>query len=346
MKTASKIVCAVTVKLLAIILVSAQISVAPENRCTAYIPGDYSYPQSIEDEIIAREGGKIASPYTGEVFLSKRETDIEHIVARSEAHDSGLCSAPASVKRQFARDLANLTLASPSLNRYQKGAKDLAEWQPSQNVCWFAQTVVVVKAKYNLSMDRREAAAALQILNACGARPLCQFDDLADALNCHAGIEAPVAGLQDARSGCFPYANAYVTATMNVRERPLVNGRKLGTAPAGAYPVTGSVNGDNYCWIDIGDGWMADTGRVSGSKPATQTATRAQQSAAVQQSAKEQQPGLQPAAQVSPLTRYDDNRNGRITCAEARKHGIAPVRREHPAYPYMDDRDGDGIVCE
>ena len=47
----------------------------------------------------------------------------------------------------------------------------------------------------------------------------------------------------------------------------------------------------------------------------------------------------------SVLGRYDDNGNGRITCAEARRHGIAPVRRGHPAYPYMHDANNDGIVC-
>ena len=46
------------------------------------------------------------------------------------------------------------------------------------------------------------------------------------------------------------------------------------------------------------------------------------------------------------LQLYDDNGNGRITCAEARNHGIAPVRRGHPAYPYMNDGDDDGVVCE
>ena len=46
------------------------------------------------------------------------------------------------------------------------------------------------------------------------------------------------------------------------------------------------------------------------------------------------------------LRQYDENGNGRITCAEARRHGIAPVRRGHPAYPYMRDADGDGVVCE
>ena len=44
--------------------------------------------------------------------------------------------------------------------------------------------------------------------------------------------------------------------------------------------------------------------------------------------------------------RWDDNGNGRVSCAEARRHGIAPVPRGHPAYEYMRDGDGDGVVCE
>ena len=46
------------------------------------------------------------------------------------------------------------------------------------------------------------------------------------------------------------------------------------------------------------------------------------------------------------LERYDANRDGRITCREARRHRITPVGRSHPAYQYMDDRDKDGVVCE
>ena len=46
------------------------------------------------------------------------------------------------------------------------------------------------------------------------------------------------------------------------------------------------------------------------------------------------------------LVRYDDNGSGRITCREARRHGIALVIRDHPAYPFMRDADSDGVVCE
>ena len=49
---------------------------------------------------------------------------------------------------------------------------------------------------------------------------------------------------------------------------------------------------------------------------------------------------------VDALALWDDNGNGRITCAEARDHDIAPVHRGHPAYQYMRDADGDGVVCE
>lgn len=36
----------------------------------------------------------------------------------------------------------------------------------------------------------------------------------------------------------------------------------------------------------------------------------------------------------------------RLNCVEARRHGIAPVRPDHPAYQYMNDRDNNSIVCE
>ena len=49
---------------------------------------------------------------------------------------------------------------------------------------------------------------------------------------------------------------------------------------------------------------------------------------------------------VDALRLWDDNGNGRITCSEARRHGIAPVPGDHPAYRFMHDADGDGTVCE
>ena len=47
------------------------------------------------------------------------------------------------------------------------------------------------------------------------------------------------------------------------------------------------------------------------------------------------------------LKKCDANNNGTITCAEARACGLnPPVTKDHPAYNCMNDRDGDGQVCE
>ena len=97
-------------------------------------------------------------------------TFIEHIVAVSEAHDSGLCSASSSLRRQFAADLLNLTLAAPEVNRCNRGGKcgyDSAEWQPAMNRCWFAARIIAVKRKYALTVDAAETTALRDMLAPC-----------------------------------------------------------------------------------------------------------------------------------------------------------------------------------
>ena len=215
--------------------------VAPEHRCSPYDrKRDYPYPLSIEQHVV-RTLGVVYGPYTGTCFVSTRETDIEHIVATSEAHDSGLCARDRVTRIRFASDLRNLTLASPNINRYRKIGKDATEWLPDRNRCWFAARVVKVRQAYKLTIDRREADALEKILRRCESVDLVP-------LVCH--------------------------ATGNQNPRP--------------------ANGSN----------------------------------------------------IDALARYDNNGNGRITCKEARRHEIATVRQDHPAYRFMRDADGDGVVCE
>lgn len=157
---------------LSVLLLAAQepdtwrgIPIAAEKRCAPYQRKDYPYSQALEDSIID-ELGAIISPYTCETFRTKGETQIEHIVALSEAHDSGLCARSLEERRRFASDLRNLTLASPQTNR-AKGAQDAADWRPTKNACWFAETVVSVRKAYKLTIDRREVAALDRIIKTC-----------------------------------------------------------------------------------------------------------------------------------------------------------------------------------
>jgi hypothetical protein len=91
-------------------------------------------------------------------------------VAASEGNDSGLCSAKAEKREQFAMDTLNLTLAAPEVNRCGVGGKcglDPAEWMSDKNQCWFADRVVKIKTKYGLSVDQAEAAALESVLERC-----------------------------------------------------------------------------------------------------------------------------------------------------------------------------------
>lgn len=96
-------------------------------------------------------------PYTGRYFSSRRDTDIEHMVAMSEAHDSGLCAADAGTKRRFASDLLNLTLGAPAMNRHRKRGKDAGEWMAQVNRFRFGNRIVPMKREYALTVDWREA---------------------------------------------------------------------------------------------------------------------------------------------------------------------------------------------
>lgn len=123
---------------------------------------------SLEDEIIdglPKSGGQVYTPYSCKLFDIRADgtaaTDIDHIVALAEAYDSGL---PDSQFRDFAGDLANLTIADPVVNRQQKSDSDAGGWRPPRNTGWFAAQVVAVKQKYGLSVNPAERDALASML--------------------------------------------------------------------------------------------------------------------------------------------------------------------------------------
>ncbi len=122
----------------------------------------------LEDEIVAglpQVGGKVYTPYTCTPFDIEADgtaaTDIEHIVALAEAHDSGITAGD---RRALASDPLNLTIAVPSVNQNEKGDRDAGEWGPLENRGWYAAQVVAVKRKYGLTVDPAERDALAQML--------------------------------------------------------------------------------------------------------------------------------------------------------------------------------------
>ena len=136
--------------------------------------------RSLEDEIIAalpptmKEDGQVYTPYSCLAFdvtpSGTAATDIEHIVALAEAHDSGIDD---DRRRDIASDLDNLTIADPTVNRSQKGARDAAEWMPTRHGAWFADRVIRVKLEYGLTVDTAERDALVALLAGGGSQLNC-----------------------------------------------------------------------------------------------------------------------------------------------------------------------------
>ena len=143
------------------------IVVAAEDRCTRYNADDYRHSASVEAEIVTAMGDRIYEPYRGVYFDDTRATDIEHVIAKSEAHESGGCAWTRDERRAFADDLANLTLSAPRLNRFVKSNNDAAQWLPPLNQCWYAGTIVAVRVKYELTVDETERDALEAVLANC-----------------------------------------------------------------------------------------------------------------------------------------------------------------------------------
>ena len=142
------------------------VRIAAEVDDGSYDRDDYNYPSSIEADIVNRQGG-LYSPYSLNCFDSASETDIEHIVATAEAHASGMYAKTEEDRSVYGKDLDNLTLAAPSVNRHQKSDKDPAEWMPENNRCWYVGKWVEIKKKYNLTMDQAEADSIAAVYKEC-----------------------------------------------------------------------------------------------------------------------------------------------------------------------------------
>ena len=136
---------------------SSQLSGTPTGGC-----GRPRHTPTLDVDF-ARAHGNVA-PYSCRAFQSVKDVDIEHIVAWAEARASGLTC---DVAQTFVNDPLNIAVAYPTLNRHEKAAKDIAQWQPDHNKCWFADRVRRVKEKYGLSMDLAEGEELDAILASC-----------------------------------------------------------------------------------------------------------------------------------------------------------------------------------
>lgn len=162
------------------------LAVEPERRCSPYDSDAYRYPRDLDIRHVEARGyqvaedGKIDLPYpspyvAGIAFRFVQSMDIEHVVPRSEAHDSGMCGRPPDEMAAFARDAENIQVASAHVNRYVKRAKEPHEWLPDIHADRYVWTWAGVKRKYRLTVDPAERDALERVVGDCAGLTAADF---------------------------------------------------------------------------------------------------------------------------------------------------------------------------
>ena len=118
--------------------------------------------------------GVLIDPYSGDrmEFLRGEKTSgliqIDHVVALSNAWQTGAFQKTLAERTQFANDSLNLLAVKGSLNN-QKGDGDAATWLPPLKSyrCAYVARQIAVKKKYGLWVTPPEKAAIAAILAKC-----------------------------------------------------------------------------------------------------------------------------------------------------------------------------------
>ncbi|WP_141669419.1 DUF1524 domain-containing protein, partial [Rothia sp. ND6WE1A] len=95
---------------------------------------------------------------------------IDHVVALSDAWQTGAQDLSATDREQLANDPVNLLAVDGPANQ-QKSDGDAATWLPSNKDyrCTYVSKQIDVKAKYRLWVKQAEKDAMIQVLGNCGA---------------------------------------------------------------------------------------------------------------------------------------------------------------------------------
>ena len=135
---------------------------------------DITYKEGTRDcKVIA---GQLLDPFSGKVIIfspTKVVIDIDHVVALSNAWQTGAAYFDKAVRTQIANDPLNLLAVDSKLNR-QKGDGDAATWLPPSKSfrCAYVARQVAVKAKYKLWVTEPEKVAITKILSSCAGQKL------------------------------------------------------------------------------------------------------------------------------------------------------------------------------
>jgi hypothetical protein len=123
--------------------------------------------------------GVLVDPFSGETLhfvqgvKTSSDIQIDHLVALSNAWQTGAFMLTADQRKAFANDPLNLLAVKGKLNS-QKGESDAATWLPPLKSyrCDYVSRQIAVKMKYKLWFTAPEKEAMIRILKTCPEKAL------------------------------------------------------------------------------------------------------------------------------------------------------------------------------
>ncbi len=259
--------------------------------------------------------GTLTDPYSSTTIPFTRgvdtsaEVQIDHVVALSNACQTGAFAWTPDVRERFANDPLNLLAVQGRLNS-QKGDGDSATWlPPAAGIrCAYVARQVAVKTKYRLWATAPEQAATARLLTGCAGQTL--------PTTATSAVPAPDPGADPAPPTPAPEP---VDPPATADPIGVSYANCAAVRAAGKAPLLRGEPGYSIKLDRDGDGIACDTNSGGGSSGGGSDGGGS------------------------------DGGSGSVSyanCAAVRAAGKAPLHSGDPGYSRKLDRDGDGVACE
>ncbi|UQN29211.1 GmrSD restriction endonuclease domain-containing protein [Brachybacterium kimchii] len=266
------------------------------------------------DGCVVLSGTLSPSPYSGDdVSFDQQDDnslDIDHLVALSDAWQTGASGWDEETRHAFANDPLNLVAVESGLNR-KKGDGDAATWLPPRKAyrCEYVARQIAVKAEYELWVKPAEKDAMRSVLEGCEDTPA--------------------------------FAGAVATPDRwegdNVREAPAPTKKPATSSKSSGSSSKGSSSSKKSS--------SSTSSKSSGSS----SKKSSKSSSGSSTSSSSSSPGSGSSSGSSSSGSGSSGGSGSTyykNCDAVRAAGKDPIYAGEPGYSRKLDRDGDGVGCE
>jgi hypothetical protein len=270
-------------------------------------------------------GGSLLSPYSGDplrfTYGKAEEIHIDHVVALSDAWESGADQWDDAARTRFANDPLNIVAVEGAVS-LQKRDGDAAMWMPSNEAyrCEYVARKIAVKDAYDLRVTPAETLSMTQVLESCPDFPAFTQD-----------VSWPAPGQGNLAPAPAPTPDEPASKPESKESND--------SKKSESEPQREEKKREETKQTSKND----DEEKKEKSEPKREEKKR-------EETTPKSEPKKDEPQKEEPKPKEEKKDSGGKSsyknCDDVRAHGAAPIRVGDPGYSTKLDRDGDGVGCE